>query len=317
MNILTTSAVPRKSATVKIETAAQRKLREAQELVKAAKKAEQDAWRAKWEAQQKDPAYQAKQARLAETREERSRKMAIGKENAQLSRLAKLMEEIGDSMKAELTAYHEAGHAVLHEVLGNGVSVATIIPSESNKDTASEDDSIALGHVSPRLANFPMSDYERNLHRVVCSLAGGIAAEIAGDDDPGTDGDEEIIEKIIETMNLDRKGESNFRKEAQSLCCRLLGEPKMWAAVEEVKEALLTYKTIPGDVVRAIVKKQDRPDLFPVSITKQLSFHYRKEFVTSYWGGRSLFSRHRRQPLGLYLIKSSVRAGIYEESQSQ
>ena len=41
--------------------------------------------------------------------------------------------------------------------------------------------------------------------------------------------------------------------------------------------------------MRAIVKKQYRPDLFPLTITKQLSFHYRKEFYTS-WGGSAPYS---------------------------
>jgi hypothetical protein len=35
-------------------------------------------------------------------------------------------------------------------------------------------------------------------------------------------------------------------------------------------EISIPDKTIPGGVVRAIVKKQYRPDLFPLMITKQL-----------------------------------------------
>jgi hypothetical protein len=271
---------------VKKETAAQRKLREAQELVKAAKKKEQEEWRTKWEAEQKDPEYKAKQARLAEIREERSRKRAIAKEDARLARQAELAKYISRERK-EQTAYHEAGHAVIHEVLGNGVVEATIIPRDESKDSDSKDGHVSLGHVNAHASSFPISEYRRNLYAVVGSLAGGMVVHSAYDldyEDDGTGGDEENVEKFIKWMNLDDAEESQFLCEAYSLGEKLLNDPKIWAAIEEVKEALLTYKTIPGDVVRAIVKKEDRPELFPVVITKQLSFHYRKEFFTSYWG---------------------------------
>jgi hypothetical protein len=269
---------------VKKETAAQRKLREAQELVKAAKKKEQEAWRAKWAAQQKDPAYIAKQARLAETREERSRKMAIGKENAQLARIAKLMEQAGDRDELEHTAYHEAGHAVIYEVLANGVTEATIIPRDESKDSNSEHGSFSLGHVNPYANRLPIPEYERNLYAVAGYLSGGLATYYVYDDEDGSGTDKKYARKIIESMALDKREELDFWKKAYELCFELMADSKIWAAIEEVKEALLTYKTIPGDMVRAIVKKQYHPDLFPVVITKQLSFHYRKEFFTSYFG---------------------------------
>lgn len=269
---------------VKKETAAQRKVREAQELVKAAKEKEQKAWRAKWSAQQKDPAYKAKQARLAETREERSRKMAIGKENAQLARLAKLMEQAGDREELEHTAYHEAGHAVIHEVLSNGVVEATIIPQNEGKNLNSEDEGFSLGHVNPYADRFPIPERERDLYAVACYLAAGLATDLVYEDEDGSDADKKYASKIVESMALDKHEERAFWKKAYDLCFEVMDSPKMWAAIEEVKEALLTYKTIPGDVVRAIVKKQYHPDLFPLTITKQLAFHYRKDCFVNYFG---------------------------------
>ena len=280
----TKSAHPKK---VKKETAAQRKLRKAQELVKAAKQKEQAAWRATWEAQQRDPAYKAKQARLADTREERSRKMAIGKENAQLARQAELMEQGGGPEELKFTAYHEAGHAVMHEVLGNGVAQATIIPEEVKGSSDSDKGGLSLGHVNPRTSHFPIPKYQENLYEVVCTLAGGMVVHSVYDldsEEDGTGGDEDIVSQIIKSMSLNDAEESDFLCDAWTLGENLLADPKVWEAIEEVKEALLTYKTIPGDVVRAIVKKQDHPDLFPLEISKQLSFHYRKEFATDYWG---------------------------------
>jgi hypothetical protein len=271
----TKTAHPQK---VRKETPAQRKLREAQELVKAAKKKREEAWRAQWEVQQKDPAYQAKQARLAETREERSRKMAIGKENARLAREAELMKYVRGN--GEQTAYHEAGHAVIHEVLGNGIAEATIIPKQD------EAVGLSLGHVSPHASHFPIPEYQQNLYAVVGMLAGGMVVHSVYDlepDEDGAGGDEEKVSQIINLMNLNDAEESQFLCDAWTLGQDLLSDSRIWAAVEEVKEALLTYKTIPGDVARAIVKRQYHPGLFPLTITKQLSFHYRKEFFTSYW----------------------------------
>jgi len=272
---------------VKKETAAQRKLREAQELVKAAKEKEREASLARWKGQQKDPAYKAKQARLAETREERSRKMAIGKENAKLARLAKLMEQAGDAEELENTAFHEAGHAVFHEILRNGVASATIIPGDKGSSSDSDEGDITLGHVDPRATHFPIPKYRQNLYTIVCTLAGGMVVHSVYDldsEEDGTEGDEDIISQVIKSMYFTDAEESEFLCEAWTLGENLLADPKVWAAIEEVKEALLTFKTIPGDVVRAIVKGRYHPDLFSVEISKQLSFHYRKEFATDYWG---------------------------------
>ena len=274
------------------ESAAQRKLREAQELVKAAKKKEQEAWRAKWEAQRNDPEYIAKQALLAERREERSRKMAIGEENAQLARRAKLMDLV-DSDRLPFIAYHEAGHAVIHTLVGNGISEATIIPCEHEKDAANSDNpKISLGHVSAWGLNFPIPEYNQKLIHVVTLLAGGMATmkayHLAGievdEDELGTGSDDAHIDEIIESMHLDQDAEDNFRFKAINVCLQFMTDESVWGSIEDVKEALLTYKKIPGTVVRAIIRKDIFPDLFPLTLTKQLSFHYRKEFFTSYGG---------------------------------
>jgi hypothetical protein len=77
---------------VKKETEAQRKIREARELVKAAKQAEQEAWREKWAKQQQDPEYQRKQAQRNANSEARSRKRDVNKENNKLEYTAETVK---------------------------------------------------------------------------------------------------------------------------------------------------------------------------------------------------------------------------------
>jgi hypothetical protein len=270
----------------KKETLAQKKLRQARELVDAAKQQEQKAWRAKWEAQKTDPVYQARQARLAENREERSRKTAIGRENRRLARTEAIVKLANLSEEENIhTAWHESAHAVIEEMLSHGVIYATIIPTangevEKAKTGVLEIDS--LGHVIRERDALPISARRRCLHIVAGLLAGGLATEKALGDAGGAEGDEDQIKDItLHTMHLSRDEAIAFIDEATVLCKGLMEEPKVWKAIEEVKEALLNEKTINGHLVRAIVKKQERPELFPIDISKQRSFHFRQNYLAT------------------------------------
>ena len=211
------------------------------------------------------------------------------------------MELAGGPEELRETAWHEAGHAVTHEVLGNGVAEATIIPKE-DKDKGSSDSEeagISLGHVSPRATNFPIPEYQRNLYRAVCTLAGGMVDHSVYDVDSEEDGtghDEEIVSQIIKSMSLNDAEESQFLCDAWTLGEKLLADPKVWAAIEEVKEALLTYKTIPGDVVRAIVKKHVSSRLVPRRDIQAVVISLSKRVCHGLLGSycRAVLSRHRR-----------------------
>lgn len=281
----------------KVETAEQRKLREAAELVKAAKEAERKAWQEKWKAQQADPEYQCKQAERYAKSEERSRKMAIGKENNFFAKLDKVRQQtFSDGDEMEHTAYHEAGHAVIAEVLSNGVSMATIIPQatevkDANSSTIMEIKS--LGHVTSS-GNLPVSPRQQALIKVAYLRAGGLATENANpyDDDSwgwGTGGDEKQIVEVIEAYGYKSgtKEHEKFRNEATELCWKMLQDPKVWQAIEDVKDMLLMEYTISGTDIRAIVKKQYYPELVDIDITRQYCFRFRKNRVTPRWGNEA------------------------------
>jgi hypothetical protein len=271
------------------EAAEQRKLRKAQELIEANKKKQQEEWRAKWEAQQKDPEYVRKTMERREKSEERSRKMAIGKENAWLARQKMIEHEASlNQDDLEHTAYHESGHAVVHEVLSNGVSVATIVPrGDESKSTTNSTaiDVKSLGHVTPN-GKLPIPKRQQTLVEVACLLAGGLATEFAGFEPWGTGGDDKMIADAMRQLGLqpNTKEYVLFEHEASDICWKLFEDPKVWQAVEDVKDMLLVEKTISGADVRAIVKKQHYPKLVPIEVTRQLYFHYRKNRVNAYDG---------------------------------
>jgi hypothetical protein len=279
------------------ETETQKKLREAQELVKAAKEAEQQAWRDRWQSQQADPEYQRKQAERTAKSEERSRKMAIGKENNFFARIEKIRKQtFADAEQMEHTAYHEAGHAVIAEVLANGVSKATILPEATEVKDANNSSSLevkSLGHVMPN-GNLPISPRQQALIKVAYLRAGGLATAYANPYDDhswgwGTGNDEKQIVEVIEAYGYKSgtKEHEKFRNEATELCWKMLQDAKVWQAVEDVKDMLLMEYTISGEDIRAIVKKQYYPELVDIDVTRQYCFRFRKNRVVTRWGGET------------------------------
>jgi hypothetical protein len=217
------------------------------------------------------------------------RELAIRQENAwlvcreALIKLANLSEE-----DERHVAWHESAHAVIDEVLSTGVFYVTIVPT-ANEEVAKagllELDS--TGHVAREDNPLPFDSRTRCVHTVAGLIAGGIATEKALGSTWGTESDQDQISDLtLHDMNLSEAEAMALVREASALCKSMMDEPRVWKAIEEVKEALLTEKTINGHLVRAIVKKQDRPGLFPIEISKQLSFHFRQNyFAANYENG--------------------------------
>jgi hypothetical protein len=231
--------------------------------------------------------------RTVEFKQVDERELAMQEENALLARtealikLANLSEE-----DKQHVAWHESAHAVIYEVLSDGVSEATIVPIPNDQVMKPIDTGVsALGQVMRVPDLLPVNERRRCLHFVAGLLAGGLATEKALGYKWGTDSDDAEINRIVlNYMNLRLDEAIAFVREAGALCEAIMAEPKVWKAIEEVKEALLTEKTIDGDLVRAIVKKQERPELFPVEISKQLSFHFRQNYIaTDSQNGRALY----------------------------
>ena len=179
-------------------------------------------------------------------------------------------------------------------MLSNGVVEATIIPTANERGTKQTKsralEIYSLGHVRRELDTFPIGARHRYLHLAASLMAGGLATHKAMGDASGTSSDQEKIIEITSELHLSPYEAITFVRDATVLCEELIADPTVWNAIEEVKEALLTEKTIGGHLVRAILKKQCRPDLFPVEISKQLSFHFRQNYVaTDSENGKALY----------------------------
>jgi len=298
----------------KKETSEQRKLREAAELVKAAKEAERKAWQDKWKAQQADPEYQRKQAERQAKSEERSRKMAIGKENKRLEFIAKYAEHDLDELYE--TAVHESCHAVMSELVANGVSSVTIVPgvNEAYITNGITKDGVYGGCASGTSPNIGTDKAQTIVWRIASTLAPQVGMPkafeyyqdlgVAYDPDIHTNfcdeyefldfksayeysftGDENILKKVFEELRLSPIEAFRARIEADLLIENTLNDPKVWAAVLEVADALMTEKTLSGNDVRLIVRKNMMPQLdIKFDVGKQLSFHYRKNRYIPSWG---------------------------------
>jgi hypothetical protein len=290
----------------KKETAEQKRLRQAKELVDAAKKQERDAWRATWEAQQKDPEYQRKQTERRAKSEERSCKIAIGKENKRLEFIAKYSDPDLDELYE--TAIHESCHAVMQELVANGVSEVTIVPgiSEANAAHGITKDGVYAGCSSAAGASISTDMSETVVWRIATTIAPQVGMpraflyyqDLGEDYDPDIHGgfededefehyraayeaqfggDEKIIEKTFKELAIPPAEAGELRSRALKLVHKSFSEPAVWAAVLEVADALMTDKTLSGNDVRLIVRKHTMPHLgIQFDAGKQLSFHYRK-----------------------------------------
>jgi hypothetical protein len=212
------------------------------------------------------------------------RELAMQEENVRLARTEALVKLANFSEEDKVhVAWHESAHAVIAEVLSTGMLDATTVP-EADEDLLKVGVlEVGLGgHIIRNPDTLPIHARGRYLHTVAALSAGGLATQKALGYAWGTEGDVELIREItLHAMHLSLDEAGAFAAEAEALCTSVMGEPKVWKAIEEVKDALLTENTIGGSLVRAIVKKQDRPELFLIEISKQLSFHFRQNYVAA------------------------------------
>jgi hypothetical protein len=166
----------------------------------------------------------------------------------------------------EFMAYHEAGHAVLYEVLATGVRFATIVPTV--KGEGANFNSFGRVHFN----GAPLIPKRQwTLIYVACCLAGGHACAWAGYEDwtDATGGDQRSIDKAMVALGYkpDSAEYDQVYDEATNLCVKLLYEnPEVWSAVEDVKDLLLAKKTISGAAVRAVVRRRRAKQAVPQNL---------------------------------------------------
>jgi hypothetical protein len=282
-------------------SADQRKIREAQELVNAAKQEERAAWEAKWKAQQADPEYQRQSAERRAKSEERSRKIAINKENKFLAYAERVKMEFGCSWGSEEyhTAVHEAGHAVLQEVIGGGCLFVTVLPQELKKGRGDHKETTSVLGFSRGAGS---SDH---IVDAIINVAGVVATQFAGlgddsdamlsleDDDDDEDnyddgggGDRENLGKNMDALGI--KGAYarwTFQVDVHNKAKLLFNQPYVRSALFEIAEALVVNKNLSGGDVKAIIKKHQFAgtpveDMFQFDAGRQYKFHFRKDWLT-------------------------------------
>jgi len=278
----------------KKETAINRKIREAQEQVKAAKAAEQEAWKAKFN----DPAFKAAQAakyadynspeNVAKREAAAAKREATRKANAaaKLEKQMQVAETVFGKFSVKIRrkmAFHEAGHAVIAELMLNGVSEATIIPAfkteyEAGMPLPSEDDVKSFGHVLYAWGGPETAPEDEATRWTMGSMAGAMAALIATRNEPNnplnlndfvkttwgcrigaSQGDSDNVTFRLKALGIANR--EPVEKVAARKTYELLSEPRVWAAVTELTEVLLKYKLVNGSVVKGIVKRNLFPNL--------------------------------------------------------
>jgi hypothetical protein len=174
------------------ETAAQRKVREAREVIKAAEERERKKWQKKWKspeykaecaaraAEYNKPENVAKRAAAAAKREATKKANAAAKLAEKLKVAESVLGKRGESERTN-TAYHEAGHAVVAELVLGGVYEASIIPEFNCKEgqTPSQGSVESMGHVRASHDFTKTAPEDAAIREVMMDMAGGMAAEMS------------------------------------------------------------------------------------------------------------------------------------------
>jgi hypothetical protein len=180
-------------------------------------------------------------------------------------RAAKREFETREAMKEEAAAcFHEAGHAVADELLGEGVEYVECYRKQDDtpvltRTSGLEAGGILSGFTQPKRRPFnSLDDLERES---IATWAGPIAEELFTGKQAVDGGD---MTKLIQyarhfKLSPDEAG-ALFRK-TQSDACTLLNNVAVRAAVKEIANLLYTSRRISGDEVRAIVDRNGREQM--------------------------------------------------------
>jgi hypothetical protein len=149
-----------------------------------------------------------------------------------------------DPTSLEITAYHEAGHAVLALALGRPVQRVSV-----------QADSRYLGHCAFGKGVFrPSEDW---LEREILIALGGIAAEArltgnyAWD---GAAGDQRYVHELAVQRAGDRRAE-RLKRRILAKAEHLLADEGHWRAVELIAAELLSRGTISGRAARHLFER--------------------------------------------------------------
>jgi hypothetical protein len=176
----------------------------------------------------------------------------------------------GSPTQEEMTAYHEAGHAVIAWVLGSTITEVTIVPGSEPASRPGKKPRKNLGHVRHVLPH----GSEHYLRQIILVVAGPLAEEHwSGRPCTARGTDAEIIEAmrtLIERGPEIEKGtdglthfgklwsqatQAAFTSWIRALTRDLLGGRGVWAAVQALAKKLLDRKTLTGPDAEAVIAR--------------------------------------------------------------
>jgi ATP-dependent Zn protease len=139
----------------------------------------------------------------------------------------------------EVTAYHEAGHAVIALALGRTVHKVSVLPNQ-----------LRLGECRFGKGNARATDDW--LEREILIALGGMAAEARFTGTYATDEAKEDL-RFVRRLALERKSDRAVERYEQRMLGKveyMLAEEGTWKAVESIAAELMKHGTISGRAAR-------------------------------------------------------------------
>src|SRR5712692_2037262 len=151
-------------------------------------------------------------------------------------------------LRTKVVRYHEAGHAVIGELLGVPLRWTAIIDQGPGQRV--------LGRTERMRGAFEAASLET---RIKTKLAGGLAEEILlGSRSPGGAlHDDESIAELLKELEPDEKGREAVRSRLEADVRVLLEEPRNRALVEAAAEHLGLWSELTGVGLREIMKTKE------------------------------------------------------------
>jgi len=152
----------------------------------------------------------------------------------------------------ELTAHHEAGHALVAIILGGEIQSVTIDPDRDEREHRYGDTAV-LWRMTGR------SDREYREHAIQVALAGPVA-EMLYTGDPFHSGlvpewaaDWADAWELAAVLKPDDKQRLAYLEQVSIRLYRLLDREPHWSALAEIADNLLAHETLEGEQVHEIV----------------------------------------------------------------
>ena len=157
---------------------------------------------------------------------------------------------MNEATQDEITAYHEAGHAVMALALGRPIQQVTI-----------EADAKRLGHCEIKKGTFrPNPDA---LETAILILLAGVAAEARHRGVYDWGGASQDLRDVRELCSLRASGQKQIERLERRMLDKaehVLSQSGHWTAVERIAAELLRIKTVSGRAVRHFFEQAAREE---------------------------------------------------------